>query len=84
MLSRSNSGSSRSEVGTWTTSTLTAVPAPTVTVTCQRGSSIVATCRSGDILNVRVASDVEMIAPLIGQLVGSFSLAAESSVRVQQ
>lgn len=84
VASRSNTSGGRSSIGTWTVAKLTAVPAPTTSVTCEREGSIVSSCRSGDILIVRVTSDVEMITPFIGQLVGPMSLSAESRVRVQQ
>lgn len=84
VASRANSATGRSQIGTWTASKLTAVPAPDVSVTCQREGSAVSSCHSGDVLIVRITSDVDMMTPVIGQLVGSLSLVAESRVRVQQ
>lgn len=84
VAARSNTSSSRDLVRTWTLATMTAVPSPTVTITCQRDSVTVAACRSGDLLVVRITSVVEPMTPVIGQLVGALDLSAESRVRVLQ
>jgi len=63
-------------------SVMTAVPAPEVTVTCERNGSATSSCRSGDIISVTVSSPVEMITPIIGQLVGPVTVSSTSRVAV--
>ena len=84
VAARSNTASSRDQVRTWTLGSMSAVPSATVTVTCQRDASVATTCRSGDLLVVRVDSVVQPITPVVGQLVGTLNLSAESRVRVLQ
>ena len=58
----------------YTLATLTSVPDATATATCIRTGPPVFDCRMGDVLEVRVEADLEMITPLIAQLMGAFGL----------
>lgn len=84
VAARSQTSSSRAAVATWTKSKLAAVPSVTVTVTCEREGAVVSTCHSGDMVVVRAVSNVSPLTPVIGQLVGTINVDAESRVAVQQ
>lgn len=96
VASRAYTASDRSAIGAWTADSMTAVPGPTVSVSCEREGAAVSTCRSGDVLVVSTESRVEMIVPCLGRVIdvllgrpfgpcsGPVDLAAQSRVRVQQ
>jgi len=71
----------RGEVADWVEDRLSAVPSPTVTVTCTPASPAFG-CTVNDILVVVVQADIEMITPIIGQIVGPLSLEGRSEVIV--
>jgi Flp pilus assembly protein TadG len=81
---RSNTATERAAVEAKTASLMTGVPAATVTVTCERDGGTTSSCRSGDVLVVRVETRVDMFTPLIGQIVGGVDLTSTSRVAVQQ
>jgi Flp pilus assembly protein TadG len=63
------------------------VPGVTATATCIRPGSVVLPCSQNDILNVQVETDLDMITPIIAQLMGAMGLnplhlSAESNVLV--
>jgi len=81
---RSATASDRTTVGNRAISLLAAVPAPVASVTCERDGASVATCRTNDVLVVRLQSSVGMLTPVIGQIVGTVTVRGESRVAVQQ
>lgn len=74
--------SRRTDVETWILDRLDAVPAPTATVECETANAGLG-CTVEDILTVTVTSDVEMITPIIGQILGPLSLEGRSQAIVQ-
>lgn len=72
---------SRDAVEDWVRARLDAVPSPTITADCTAVNPTFG-CTVNDILVVTVRSDVEMITPIIGQIVGSLSLEGRSEVVV--
>lgn len=82
---RSQTSAGRTSIATYTAEMLTAVPSPTVTVTCQdRNLNTVATCTSDDFLTVQVSSQVSLLTPVIAGLVGTKTYSAASKVTVSQ
>jgi Flp pilus assembly protein TadG len=82
---RSGTAAGLTSIAAYARSSMAAVPNPTVTVTCTDGvGNAVATCRSNDILVIRVTSSVGMFTPLIGQLVGTVVASTTSQVVVNQ
>ncbi|MDQ3642625.1 MAG: pilus assembly protein [Actinomycetota bacterium] len=73
-----------SAIQTQILSVMTAVPDPEVTVTCERNGSAPFSCRTGDVLLITVSSRVEMMIPIIGQIVGPMTVSATSRVAVHQ
>jgi len=72
---------------TQTENGMVAVPTPTVTVKCFLPTdpslgTPAAVCASGDILQITVTSKVDMVTPVIGQLIGSITVQATSQVVV--
>jgi Flp pilus assembly protein TadG len=72
---------SRDAVADWVEARLSAVPDPNITVTCTPASPAFG-CTVNDVLVVTVQSDIEMITPIIGQIVGPLSLEGRSEVIV--
>jgi Flp pilus assembly protein TadG len=82
--SRAATSAGRDAIADETAARLTGVPAPTVTVTCERNGAVVPGCATRDILIVRVEADVPLVTPVLGSLFGDPTLAAESRVMVNQ
>lgn len=78
--SRSEDATSRATVADRAIGSLAAVPAPTVTVTCEESGLTGAGCQTGDFLVVNVVSQVQMLTPVIGQLVGPMTLSSTARV----
>lgn len=81
---RSTSVAGRQAIVNETISRINGVPAPTVTVECERNESPIVNCQSGDILIVRVESDFQLVTPFLGSLLGQPTLSAQSKVMVNQ
>ena len=81
---RSATASGRATVATATRNRITAVPSPTITVTCERNGVVNPICRPNDTLVVRVESNLSMLTPVIAQLVGPVKVSAISKARVNQ
>lgn len=80
---RSNNDASRAAVEDWVLDRLEAVPNPTVTVTCVAKTPEFGCVGSGDdLVIVTVETDLDMITPIIGQIVGTLELDARSEVLV--
>ncbi len=73
-----------SAIETQILSVMTAVPEPKVVVTCERNGSAPFSCRTGDVLLVTVSSQVDMMIPIIGQIVGPMTVSATSRLVVHQ
>jgi hypothetical protein len=71
----------RAAVADWIEDRLEAVPNTTVTVECTPSSPALG-CTVNDILVVTVSSDLDMITPLIGGIVGPLALESRSEVIV--
>lgn len=78
---RAYSPSTRDEVEDWIRARLQAVPSPTISADCTAGNPTFG-CTVNDILVVTVQSDLEMITPIIGQLIGPLTLEGRSEVIV--
>jgi Flp pilus assembly protein TadG len=63
---------------------MTAVPNPTVTVTCDRLVTTTTDCSTGDIINVNVTSSVTPITPIIGEFIGALSLTSTAKMSIHQ
>jgi Flp pilus assembly protein TadG len=70
-----------SGVEAWVADRLNGVPSPTITAECTPSRPALG-CTVNDVLVVTVASDVQMITPIIGQIVGTLSLEGRSEVLV--
>jgi Flp pilus assembly protein TadG len=79
---RSFNASTRADVADWVADRLEAVPNAVITVDCTPASPAAQGCTVNDILVVTVSTDLEMITPLIGGLVGPLGLEARSEVIV--
>lgn len=71
----------RSEVETWVLDRLAGVPNATVTVTCD-AAHLGSGCTVDDILVVTAETDLDMITPIIGQLIGTLQLEGRSEAVV--
>jgi Flp pilus assembly protein TadG len=78
---RSYDAARRADVAAWIEDRLEAVPNATVTVECTPASPALG-CTVNDILVVTVSSDLDMITPLIGGIVGPLGLESRSEVIV--
>jgi TadE-like protein len=67
----------RTDIEDWVLDRLDGVPAPTVDAECTPTTPAFG-CTVNDILVVTVSSDVEMITPIIGQIVGPLTLEGRS------
>jgi Flp pilus assembly protein TadG len=81
---RSTTVAGRQAIEDETIARINGVPSPEVTVSCERNEAAIANCRSGDILIVRVESDFQLVTPLLSNLLGQPTLAAQSKVMVNQ
>lgn len=81
---RSQDAADRTAVASYTVGVMAAVPAPTVTVTCEVNGAAVSSCGTNDLLVVNVTSPVAMFTPLIGQLVGTVNVSSTAKVMVNQ
>ena len=82
---RSRDAAGRTAIGTYTISTLAAVPNPTVTVSCQDVDGVVqVTCVTNDVLIVEAKTTLNMITPIVSEIMGSRVLVATSRVVVNQ
>ncbi len=81
---RSETAASRDTIRDTTLGSMAAVPAPSVTVTCERDGAAVPTCRTNDILVVRVDSTVGMLTPVLGQVFGPVTVSGTAKVTVNQ
>jgi Flp pilus assembly protein TadG len=81
---RSANTTTRETVRIHTVGIMTAVPSPTVTVSCQNYSVSANTCRINDTLVVSISSRVTVLTPIVGQLLGPVTVSATSKVRVNQ
>lgn len=78
---RAYDDASRDGVEDWIRNRLQAVPDPTITAECTASTPSFG-CTVNDILVVTIQSEVEMITPIIGQIVGPLSLEGRSEVIV--
>ncbi len=77
-----NSGG-RAAISTYTAGVMSAVPDPTVTVTCQDGlGNARPSCTTNNILIVQVSTPVSMFTPILAQLVGTQTYTATAKVEV--
>jgi hypothetical protein len=81
---RSTTSAGRASIDDRVIGILNGVPAPAVTISCERDESTIPDCRFGDILVVRVESDFQFATPFLGGLMGEPTLSAESKVVVHQ
>ena len=86
---RSGTATTRLDVQDHTLGIMAAVPEATVTVLCQRPPAIadgdeVPACRTNDLLVVTVASEVGMLTPVVGQLIGTVPVSSTAKVTVNQ
>jgi Flp pilus assembly protein TadG len=72
----------RDTVETWVLGRLTAVPGAVATVECTTANPGLG-CTVKDIVTVTVETELDMITPIIGQIVGSLSLEGRSEAIVQ-
>jgi hypothetical protein len=72
----------RDNVEAWTLGRLTAVPGAVATVECTTANPGLG-CTVEDIVTVTVQTELDMITPLIAQLVGPLSLEGRSEAIVQ-
>jgi Flp pilus assembly protein TadG len=81
---RSATSSGRDAIAAETASRISGVQDFDVTVTCERGGASVSNCASGDILTVTVEADVQLVTPILSQLLGDQTLSSVSKVMVNQ
>ncbi len=84
---RSQTNASRASIASHAIGSLTAVPSPSATATCQSDGATVTdpdTCHSGDLLTVHVSGTLTPITPLISQLVPTITVSSSAAVTVQQ
>jgi len=80
---RSYDDASRAAVEDWVLDRLEGVPNPTVTVTCVPQTFALGCTGNGeDLVIVTTEADLDMITPIIGQIVGTLQLNARSEVLV--
>ena len=78
---RAHNEASRTTIEDHVVDLLVGVPSPTVTADCTPRGGL-SGCTALDVLLVRVESDVEMITPLLGAIIGPLHLEAQSEVTV--
>ncbi len=74
----------RASVQQYTLDTMNGVPSPVVSVSCERNGVARTRCTTNDILIVTVESPVQMITPLVAQIIGPVNVSARSKVVVNQ
>lgn len=72
---------SRDAVADWVEDRLSGIPNPNITVACTPASPAFG-CTVNDVLVVTVQADIDMITPIIGQIVGPLSLEGRSEAIV--
>ena len=77
---RSATPEARDSVAAFVAQKMTAVPDPTISVTCEE--KLAPRCRINDVLIVQVSTELNMITPIIGQIVGQLDLSSTSRVVV--
>lgn len=78
---RSATEAGRDSIAAEVMARMTAVPNPVIQVTCVAALPALG-CRTNDILVLEVRSEVDMITPIIGQIIGTLSLETTSRVVV--
>ena len=81
---RAADSAGRASVEQYTLETMNGVPAPVVSVSCERNGLPRTRCTTNDILMVTVQSPVQLITPLVAQLIGPVNVSATSKVVVNQ
>jgi hypothetical protein len=71
---QARSGTDVPAIVAWTESRLPGLEGATATVSCIRPGTLVPQCRQGDTLEVVLSYDVEMITPVIGQVMAAAGL----------
>lgn len=78
---RSATPAGRDAIADWVEERMSAVPDPTVDVSCIETLPALG-CRINDILIVQVSTELDMITPIIGQIIGQIELSSTSRVVV--
>ncbi len=81
---RSTNAAGRQSIRDYTVERMTAVPNAQVTVTCERNGVARSDCRTNDILVITVQSPVNIITPVMGNILGSITVSSTSKVVVHQ
>jgi Flp pilus assembly protein TadG len=63
---------------------MTAVPNPSVTVSCDRLITTTPNCSTGDIIEVTATSVVSPMTPIIGQFIGPVTLTSTAKMSIHQ
>jgi hypothetical protein len=81
---RSGDSADRTAAAAEVKTRLTGVPAPSVTVTCERNGATVSLCATNDLVVVNVRAQVSLVTPIVSQLMGAPTLSATSKMVVNQ
>ncbi len=81
---RSADSAGRTQIANEAAGKMTAVPNPTVAVSCERDGSTVSSCHTNDTLVVQVSATVELVTPILNRFLGPFNLSATAEVAVNQ
>ncbi len=81
---RSSTEQKRMDIAAKAASLMVGVPNANVKVRCERDGQQASACHTNDTLVVEVRSDVDMLTPVVSQLVGRLKLSATSTVTVLQ
>ena len=81
---RAADAAGRATIQEYTLDTMNGVPSPVVSVSCERNGLARSRCTTNDILSVTVQSPVQMITPLVAQIIGPVNVSATSKVIVNQ
>jgi Flp pilus assembly protein TadG len=81
---RSGDVAGRTSIAAATMDRMNGVPAPTVTVICEREGATVTDCHTNDVLVVRAASPVQLVTPVFNGLIGPLNLSATTRVAINQ
>ncbi len=81
---RSHTAPGRTDIGDHALGIMAAVPQPSASVSCEQNGGVVASCATNDVLVVTVTSQVSMLTPIIGQIVGTVPVSATAKVTVNQ
>jgi len=71
---RSATNTTRQDIADYTVGRLTSVPGASANAICIRPGTVVLPCSFNNILRVEVETDLEMITPIIGQLMSAAGL----------